>query len=874
MATLLRRLRARLRHLLHLHLHRDDDLAREIESHRAMAQAALESCGLSPAEAKPRSMTQMGNVTLARERARDVWRPPRLESIWQDIGYAGRTLRRSPGFTAMAAAALVVAIGLNTSLFSVFNAVALKPWPIPQPDRAIVVFSEYAGGRATGVSPVEYRLLRDQARSARLVATRTTLVQFGGDPEDANSPARLVSANYFDVLGIGVKLGRGFLPDEDQPGNPRPVVVLGDAAWRQRFAADADVIGRPVTLSGVRFTVIGVAAPDATDSPLESRRPLAWMPLAVSPLLNPNQRFFRDFLTSPGHCCVQVAGRLLAGASRATAAAELTTLDHQFRVGQHQTDPSRVLVADTTLATQPDAARVMPIFALLFGGVLLLLLLACANVGNLQLARAISRRREIGIRVSLGASRLRVVRQLLTEGLVLAVGAGALSIYVAHVLPPFLLAQLPGGEDAVSLRLGPDLRVLVFTTTISLLACGLFSLAPALRGTRVTAEAVRGGRPEATTGRVPLRTALLAIQVAISTVLLVAAGLLVRGVLHAATFDVGFRTKDVVAASLQLPRGTYSPQATHALLLNLEQALASADTGPVGTTGIVPLAHVTSSENGIRLAGEPKSAGRTVDLQTVSPAYFDVLRIPVVAGRAFTAADGGDALVINETLARTLWPSGVAVGRTLVAGDNSGQVVGVVKDAYLTSLDRVPPTVFQQDRAETPQLVLRDTPAARERVRAIMASLDSRTSVTFHLLSDNLREYLRESIVGASIAASLGLAGLGLAAIGVFGVFSYIVSERSREIGIRLAIGARARDVVGLVLGRTSGALAVGLAVGVGLSLVASPILRSAIYGVSPRDPLAMLAAAVTLTAAALAASAVPIRRALRVDPAVTLRQD
>jgi predicted permease len=867
---LFRRLRARLRYLLHP----DNDLAREIESHRAMAQAALESAGLSPAEAKRRSMKQMGNVTLARERARAVWLAPRLESVWQDIRYAGRTLRRSPGFTAMAAAALVVAIGLNTSLFSVFNAVALKPWPIPQPDRAIVVFAESAGGGATGVSPVEYRLLRDQARTVRLVAILPMRVQFDRDSEDANSPARLVSANYFDVLGIGLKLGRGFLPDEDQPGDPRPVVVLGDAAWRQRFGADSGIIGRPVTLNGVRFTVIGVGAPDATDSPLESRRPLAWMPLAVSPLLNPNQPFARDLLTSPGHCCVQVAGRLVVGASRTTAAAELTTLDHQFRVGQRQTDPSRVLVTDTTLATQPAAARVAPIFALLFGGVLLLLFLACANVGNLQLARAMSRRREISIRVSLGASRLRVVRQLLTEGLVLAVGAGGLSIYVAYVLPPFLLAQLPGGEDAVSLRLGPDLRVLLFTATISLLACGLFSLAPALRGTRVTAEAVRGGRPEATTAPVRLRTALLAIQVAISTVLLVAAGLLVRGVLHAATFDVGFRTNDVVAASLQLPRGAYTPQAMHALLLNLQQALAAAGAGPVGTTTIVPLAHVTSSEGGIRLASEPVSAGRTVDLQTVSPAYFDVLQLPVVAGRAFTAADGGDALVVNETLARTLWPGGVAVGRTFVAGDNTGQVLGVVKDAYLTSLDRVPPTIFQQDRAETPQLVLRDTPGARERVRAIMANLDNRAIVTFRLLSDNLREYLRASIVGAAMAASLGLAGLGLAAIGVFGVFSYIVSERSREIGIRLAIGARACDVVRLVLGRTAGALGAGLAVGVGLSLVASPVLRSVIYGVSPRDPLAMLAAAATLGVAALVASAVPIRRALRVDPAVTLRQD
>jgi predicted permease len=868
MAKVFRRLLARLRYG-----HRGDDLAREIESHRAMAQAALESSGLSSAEAKQRSMRQMGNVTLARERARDVWVAPRLESVWQDIRYAGRTLRRSPGFTTMAAAALVVAIGLNTSLFSVFNALVLKPWPIPQADRGIVVFAESAGARATGVSPVEYRLLRDQARSARLVAILPTRVQLGDD-QDANSPARLVSANYFDVLGIGLTLGRGFLADEDQPGDPRPVVVLGDAAWRQRFAADAGIIGRQVTLNGVAFTVVGVAAPDATDSPLESRRPLAWMPLAVSPLLNPNQPFARDLLTSPGRCCVQVAGRLTAGASRTSAAAELTTLDHQFRVGQHETDPSRVLVADTTLATQPDAARVMPIFALLFGGVLLLLLLACANVGNLQLARAMSRRREIGIRVSLGASRLRVVRQLLTEGLVLAVAAGLISIYVAYALPPFLLAQLTGGADAVSLPLAPDLRVLLFTATISLLACGLFSLAPALRGTRVTVDAVRGGRPEVTTARVPLRTALLAIQVAISTVLLVAAGLLVRGVLHAATFDVGFRTRDVVAASLQLPRGAYTPQATHALLLNLQQAFASADAGPVGTTGIVPLAHVTASQGGIRLASEPVSAGRTVDLQTVSPAYFDVLHLPVVAGRAFTAADGGDALVVNETLARTLWPDRVAVGRTFVAGSNTCLVVGVVKDAYLTSLDRVPPAMFQQDRAESPQLVLRDVPGARERVRAIMAGLDRRAIVTFHRLSDNLREYLQDSIVGAAMAAGLGLAGLGLAAIGVFGVFSYIVTERSREIGIRLAIGARGRDVVGLVLGRTAGALGAGLAVGVGLSLVASPILRSVLYGVSPRDPLALVAAAATLTTAALAATVVPVRRALCVDPAVTLRQD
>ncbi len=870
MRNFLRRLRARIKYR-----HFERDIAQELKQHRDMAERDARRDGLNDRDARWHAARTLGNATLAREAARGVWLAPWLESVWQDLRHAVHALRHSPGFTLTAGTTLVVVIGLNASVFSVVNAILLKPWPVADPSRVVVVFATQ-DGRAGGMSPAEYRFLRDRTTSVHLTAIGSRSVHFVDDAGSEGEQARVVGGNYFDVLGIPLQLGRGFVADDDRPGTGRAVAVLSDQAWQRRFGADPDVVGRQIHLDAATFTVIGVAMPGANDSQLEGAPPAVWLPLTAVALLNPDDVFSQNFLTEPGHCCVRVAGRLTPGAKRTTAQTELSVGHAAFQRDEVHVPPERlsrigIMVTDTRLLSQPDGRRVAPLFTLIFAGTLLLLVLASANIGTLQLARAMSRHREVRIRMSLGAGRARIVRQFLTEGLVLALASGTLSVGIACLLPPFVLAQVPGGRNATGLPLGANASVLLFTLGVSLCACVLFGLAPALRGTQRQAF-VRGNRQSAP-GRIPLRTALLSIQVGISTVLLVAAALLVRGVFHAATFDPGFRYADVLLTAIQLPKDAYTPEAQAVWLGTYRHALADAEIGPVGATGIPPLSRSSISAS-VRLPGGSEAAVRTVEFHSVSPGYFDVLDIPFVAGRNLQPSDRTDGVIVNETLAHTLWGNTPALGRPLVIQNSTRTVVGVVKDAYLTALDQRIPTCFVLGDGTMPQFLVRDAPGRREQLEAIVRRLDPRATLTTRSLSANVREWLRTSLVGAAIAAALGICGLVLATIGVFGVFAYLVNERTREIGIRLAIGARSVDIVGVVMGTTARALGIGLSAGLVAALLAGPVLRNNLFGVSPRDPGALLVSMIAIAMAAIAATLIPVRRALRVDPAVTLKAE
>jgi predicted permease len=686
-----------------------------------------------------------------------------------------------------------------------------------------------------------------------------------------------VAGNYFDVLALRVQLGRPIIPDDDVVGAAKAVVVLGDAIWRSRFGADRSVVGRSVQINGTSFTVVGVAEPGATDSALETLPPAAFLPMAALPLANPGDEFSRELMTSSHHCCVRVAGRLADGRSAAGAQTELALahLDFSRTIGGATPESLArmgVSVTDTRLISQQESATLLPIFALVFAGMTLLLLLACANVGNLQLARALSRQREVSIRLALGASRRRVIRQLMTEGALLATGAGLVAVVVAWLVPPLILVQLTGGKDAAALDLSPDARLILFALGLSLSASVLFGLAPALRATRRLADSARTNR-QTSGGRVPLRTALLAAQVAISTVLLIAAGLLVRGVVRASTFDPGFRTSDVLVASVQLPRDAYAPAARQAWYSAWQQALGQAGIGQVGSTSTVPLGGRNTSTS-VRLPGESEEADRIVQMHNVSPGYFSVLDFRFAAGRPLEARDAGAGVVVNETLARLLWSTTDVVGRPFYAGRGIRNVVGVMSDAHVTSLDAVAPAFFELSVSGRPEVFVRDIAGARERLAALTAQLEPRAALSIKPLSENVDLALRDSRIGADIAIGVGLAGLVLAAMGAFGVFAYLVNERSREIGIRRAIGARGVDVAFLVFGRTGRALGVGLAVGLAAALLAAPALESKLYGLNPRDPLTFTLALAVLALAAVTATIIPLRRAMHIDPAITLRQD
>ncbi len=507
----------------------------------------------------------------------------------------------------------------------------------------------------------------------------------------------------------------------------------------------------------------------------------------------------------------------------------------------------------------------MPIFALMLAGVMLVLLLACANVGNLLLARAAARRREIVTRLSLGASRARVIRQLMTESLVLACAAGAAGIALAYRLPALVFRAAV--NEPLSFGVDPDSTVLAYTVALCLLACMVFGLAPALHGTR---SGVMGTR-------LRLRNSFLAVQVAASVVLLVGAGLLVRGIQRARHQDPGFAIRDVASVSFDLPANAYDAPRTRAFFAQLTRDLeALPGLQPIGLTRTEPLSSSRSFTN-FRLPGEEETQSKPVQFQEVSAGYFDVLQIPIVAGRNLEPADGArNAIVINETMARRYWTTATAaVGKTILSA-LTHEIVGVAKDAYTTDLDKIEPTLYQPlSGRSVPRALVRT--AAGESARAVAAAaarLDPRVQVRVTPLAENLDRWLDAVRTGAAVAAGLGMLALTLASIGMFGVFAYWVQQRTQEIGIRMALGARPGQVIHLVLSTGSRAVLLGLTAGLAGAIAGARLLHSYLFGLSPLDPVAYCGAAVVLATAALAATYWPARRATRIDPIRALRYE
>jgi predicted permease len=694
MRSLLRRLRARIRYRRF-----DTDLAEEMEFHRSMKQRELERAGLTEAEATVESRREMGNVTLARERSREIWVVAWLDSLRQDVRYAFRSLRGQPGFTIAACSTLVLGIGLNTSLFTFSNAVALRPWSVADPGSVVMahhVHPSTSGRGTSGFGIAEYRYLRTHARTfSGLIAWRQSAARLGYEAIGRQTPFLFVSGNYFDVLDVPMMLGRGFLPDEDTVGAPEAIAVIGHRLWARHFGADATVVGQVFQIDDVPFTIVGVAPPSFDGTFPESQS--FWLPLAALPLLTTNPADAAGILTNPTHCCSRLAGRLAPGVAREQARAELEVLSRQFR--EPWSDESvralPVVLTGTALLAQPDAKGFFgPMLALMFAAVLLVLLLACANVGNLLLARALARQREFAIRLSLGATRRRVVRQLLTEGFLLSCGAGTIAMLLAYALPSWI-ARAALDSDEIASRIAPDARVLAFTLAIAALACLLFALAPALKVTQAAMETLVARREVTRTGR-RLRSVLLAAQLALSVILLASAGLLVRGVQEAQARDPGFQIDGVFVLSLAFPAQAYDQPRRRAFVSELHTALKADDSfGSVAVTNTVPLGNARNMTS-FRLPGEDEKQSRMIQIESVSPEYFTVLRIPVVAGRHLGPTDRpGGAITINEAMARRYWADANPIGHTIVFGDRRREIAGVVRNAYTTALDGVEPVYYE-----------------------------------------------------------------------------------------------------------------------------------------------------------------------------------
>jgi predicted permease len=867
MIGFLRRLGARLRNRGF-----EDDLREELRVHEEMKRESVEAAGVPPEEARAAARRALGNVTLMREDARRVWIAPWLESVVHDARYGIRMLARQPLHSITAVAVLVFGIGINTSLFTLLKATSFAPWPAKDPERVVRVWAR-SGSEFVGPSVDEYRFIREHATTLNGVAAYFlgggARLQASGRIE--TYPAlQLVSANFLDVMRARMHLGAGFLPEDDRPGLRRAPAIISHQLWRRYFNADPTVVGQGVSVNRTPFTVVGVLEPDFDGL----ARPVdLWLPLSAVPAL--------DVVTAVGfespasaNCCIEIAARLADGVEHDRARKELQLLHERFTRGAKR-KTGTIAVFGTSYADSPGAndLAVLPLIVAALG---LVLLLACANVGNLQLARGIARRREIATRVAIGAGRRRIVRQLLVEGLVLVGIAGAISMAVAAYLPPVALRMMGDELPAARAdRLLPDWRVAAVTAGVCVMACLAFALAPAVQTTRRTiplGSLDRGGTRGA---RLRLRAGFLATQIAACTLLLVCAALVTRAIVHAMAFDPGFRVEGVHLLAVSLPRETPADERNafaRQLLVELERTAGA----PIAAAHPGPFTDFPFTI-GIALPQEAPRDHRQVARRSVSPRYFEVLRIPLVSGRMFESQAAGE-VVVNESFARAFWRGADPVGQMLRHIDGKGVVagtltiVGVVQDAYLTGLQRIEPVVFRPTMSGT--FITSGGADALERIRATATGLNRAATIRTWPLTDDLRDYLRESRAGAAVAWGIGLLGLALASVGVLGVFAYAVEERRREIGVRLALGATRSHVVWMLLTTSGRGMLAGLGAGLLLSLASGPVLGSYLYGLSPLDPLAYAGVLALLGVTAAAATFVPARRACRVDPAITLRED
>ena len=817
------RLLRRLNYLLHQRS-AEAELAEELEFHRLMNQEM---------HGDPKAM---GNMTRAREDARAVWVWPWLESVWQDVAYALRNLRRQPGFTLVALLTLGTAIGLNTSLFTVFNRIALHPWAVKDAARLV----RLQNGR--GFSLDEYRDLSSRtAGFTHLAVKRDYEIEFGEEPASSRIPCSVVSGNYFRLLGVEMELGRGFLPEEDRSDAPESVAVLSNAFWLEHFAGDPQIIDKQIRIDGRDFTIVGVAARSFTlDRNL-------WLPLSAMTFVQPSVSQTSRF---------EILGRLAPGQSAASAQTGLAAWRRGF--AQRSGRPAAAIeVVSAIPASDGKTDRIMAVFGLMEFTVLLVLVLTCANLANLLLARAEARRPEIYARFCLGAGRARIVRQLLTESLVLALAASALGTALAYRLPHLVLRQF---HQPAPSGLTPNGAVLAYALGLAVFSCFGFGLAPALQGTRIVGPGMR------------LRNILMAVEAGVTVVLLIGASLLTKAVALSRSTDPGFSVADVTVVEFEFPAGHYDADSFHA---KLTEKLHTATGLPA--FGLAEQEPLTANFR----AGAATPYG-WMNLHSVSPGYFDVLRIPIVAGRNLDN-DREDLILVNETMARRYWNGG-AIGQRFKVGDHPREVVGIVKDTFSTpsGLERIEPLIYELvPRRRTwasgytrgvPKILMRSAPGAVESVSALAAAIDSRVRVQAEPLSERVDRWLTPARNGAAIARLIGIFALVLATVGMAGVFGFVVEQRRREIGIRMALGAQPRQVVTPILFGASRAIWIGLACGFLAAGPISTLMRLRLAHVSPLDPSAYWPVALALALAALVAAYVPARRATRIDPMSAVR--
>jgi macrolide transport system ATP-binding/permease protein len=868
----------------------ESEMDREFKFHLEMRIQENIDAGVPEDEARRLAVRRFGSIELAKERGRDVLGPGILDPILQDLRYAVRVLRRNPGFTAAAVLALALGIGANTTVFSYMDAMFWRPLPLPHPERLVRMYGAAAGGDFDTFSYANYTDVRDRAAAfSGLAAHQTVTIDLAIGEEAQRAQAELVSGNYFDVLGLAPQVGRLLHSDDDQGLGAHPVAAISDTLWRRRFASDPGVAGKSIHLNGHAFTVIGVL-PASFRGTFPTFATELWAPLAMHEEVRPRGLS----LSNRGWGWLHGTGRLKPGVTREQAEAEVGAIAAQIAEQYPRSVDTgfHFQLLPATAMREEFAGTASRLLLFLTIAATSVLLIACGNIAGVLLARAMSRRGEIAIRQSLGASRGRLVRQWITESVLLAMLGGMAGTALSLWLTGAALKLAPRDFATFSPDLRLDWRTAGFAFAASLLAGLLFGWFPALwvRRADVASTLKHEGGSAAKAARSRLYGALVTVQISLSVVLLIAAGLLFRSLRQSDAFDAGFKTQSLVVAELDLKRAGYKIPAQVAFYSELmDRIRALPAVQGITFAAVVPLA--TERENiGVYIPGIVVPGGKpyvSIAGNMVGEDYFETMGIPMVSGRAFNAGDGlpdaNRVAIIGEAMARQFWPAESPIGK-MIRFDTRGpdvEIVGVARDIKYYDLRETPrPYIYRPFRQAAPDgppaLIIRavsDTAvviaALKTQLRAMNPNLSWDHALDFTELR---REAFAPARVMLATATVFGVIALVITAIGLYGIISYSVSRRTSEIGVRMALGARRADVLRMVIGEGIQLALIGTGLGLLLAFGLTRYLSSQLFGVTATDPFTYIATTAVVFVVAIAACYLPARRATRIAPTLALK--
>jgi putative ABC transport system permease protein len=860
----------------------DRDLTDEVGSYVELLTEKKMKEGMNEKDARRAAMVETGGVEQVKEEVRAGRTGFAMETLFQDIRYGLRSLLKKPGFTATAVIALALGIGANTAIFSVINGVLLRSLAYAEPERIVMLWEKSltGGNQQNVISPANFLDWEKQSSSFEHMAAvwdlRANLTGGTGEPEEIK--AQFVSVGFFSSLGVQPVIGRAFLPAEDKVGNEL-VTILSHQLWQTRFASDPQIIGKQATVSGRQRTIIGVMPPGFhfIDNQVK-----AWMPLALDPAVNYREttgRFLR------------AVGRLKPGVSLQQAQAELAGIAKQLEKAY----PTKNINWGVNIVPMHEqiVGEIRPILIVLLAAVAFVLLIACANVANLLLSRAAARQKELALRAALGAGRMRLIRQMMTESVLLALMGGALGVLLAVWGIRLLVAFGPDNIPRLN-EISVDLGVLAFTFVVSLGTGLLFGLVPALQASRPDLnDALKEGGRGSTSGRTGIfRNVFVVGEVSLALILLIGAGLMIRSFARLQSVTTGFKAENVLTMRAQLPRKKYPEP--HQIVDFFKQAQERIATIPgveaVGAISYLPLNGGLASRDSFKIPGQPPPApGQepAVEVRVVTPPYFQAMGIPLLKGRLLNERDLKETrvLLINETLAKKYFPNTDPVGKQLeVSWDGSGpdEIVGVVGDIREGALSKEPEPAIYWSHPREPYsgmaLVIRANGDASPLITAVqkeIRSLDPEQPVSDVRTMEQViaRSIARPRFNTLLLSIFAGVALL-LASVGLYGVMNYSATQRTHEVGIRMALGATRTDIMRLVVGNGMTLTLIGIGIGVAASLILTRVMTSLLFGVTATDIPTFLGVSAVLAAVALIANYIPARRATRVDPVIALRYE